>query len=149
MRRSCILSCLLFWVPVWCWGLCLPDSSAQEIFQTLESMRGEVQRLRAQSAIWLESSRSFLSRCERLESELGEAALALEKSEEKVLNLKQEAERLMKQLEGLRQEYQELKRYCTKQRRKAAIWKGAAVVAAAVAVEEMTVGALRSLIRGR
>ena len=149
MRRLVILLCLLFLGPVWCWGLCLPESSAQEIYRTLESMKGEVQTLRAQSAVWQESSKSLRVKCDQLEIELNEAALSWEKSEGKVLSLKREAERLMEQLESLRQEYQELKKSCTKQKRKAAIWKGAAVIAAAVAVEEMTAGILRSLIRGR
>lgn len=149
MRRLVILFCLLFSAPVWCWGLCLPESSVQEIYLTLENMKDEVQTLRAQSALWSESSKSLRGKCDQLEIELNEAALSWEKSEGKVLSLKREAERLMEQLEGLKQEYQELEKSCMKQRRKAAIWKGAAVVAVVVAAEEMTAGILRSLIRGR
>ena len=125
----------------------LSSASVKEIHQIIESMKGEVRQLKAQSVILQDSARSFRMKCEKLESELKQVSLSWESSEEKVVSLNQKVAELQTQLEGLREDYSALKRSWLKQRQKATFWKAAAVVTSVLAVEEMTVGAVRKLIK--
>ena len=149
MRRSGIFCFMLFFLlpallPA---GVRLSSASVREMHQIIESMKGEVKQLKAQSAILQDSARSFRTKCERLERELKQVSLSWESSEEKVVSLNQKVAELQTQLEGLREDYSALRKSWQKQKRRATFWKAATVVTSALAVEEMTVGAVRKLIR--
>ncbi len=125
----------------------LPSASVREMHQIIESMKGEVKQLKAQSAILQDSARSFRTKCERLESELKQVSLSWESSEEKVVSLNQKVAELQTQLEGLREDYSALRKSWQKQKRKATAWKAVAAVSSVVVLEEIAFGLLHRQVQ--